>query len=180
MSYERIKEAIKRGWVEPITDEEQISLASKPGQPAPSLVTLPGSGIREVKDEGTVYLDKDYRKIEPDDDKASDKWKDDKDWKAPTADDTEFEKPSLVDSGELDIEEEAAKEDVGDDEIGMDTLVIKLPFIHGGAIKGLKDSGIVTIADLKGKTVDELIKIKGVGAYTAAELVNAYKEVVGD
>ena len=69
---------------------------------------------------------------------------------------------------------------MGDDEIGTDTLVVKLPFIHGGAIKGLKDSGITTVADLKGKTVDELIKINGVGAYTAAELVNAYKEVIGD
>lgn len=180
-SYGRLEEAIKRGWVEPITDEEHIQmLESAKGQPPPSLVTIPKAGSQDVKDEGTTFIDKEAGKVESDDEKSSYAWNDTKDWKKPTGDDTDFEKESPIDSGEADLVEEASKEeDVAGDEIGLDTLVVNLPFIKGRAITGLKESGIVTVADLAEKTMNDLTKIKGIGDHTAIELIRAYDEIVG-
>lgn len=191
-SYPRLEEAKKRGWVEEISDEAYVDTLAKQGaQPTPSLVDLPAHRTPELEDEGTVFFDKKAREeAEAPDEKGSQSdnpnvWKDDPKagYTVTNGDDTKFKKESPVESGEADLETEAAKdakdaaEPAAPAGLNLNTAVKDLPFVQGRAIKGLDGAGIKIIGDLAGKELDQLTKIVGIGAYTAAELMNAFKEV---
>lgn len=186
--YGRLDEAINRGWVEPISDEDYLSIVEeKKGRPTPPMPVIPKRGERVEPDESTTFYKREERFKASGDDLPRrvdpDAIVDDGDYKKASKVDTTFEKESPLETGEADLAEETAKDAIKEghiktlDGIGLDTLIANLPYIQGRAIKGLPDAGITIIGDLVGKTLDELTKIKGIGEHTANELLKTFIEV---
>lgn len=62
------------------------------------------------------------------------------------------------------------------EEIEPVTGLMTLPHVTSKVCRYLEDSGIGTVEQLRGKTIDELVKIKGIGRVTARWILSEAKE----